>query len=452
MKRYENLIIGFGKAGKTLAVYLSKKGEKTALLEKDSKMYGGTCINVACIPSKFLEYNARISSKSEYDFDCNSKQYKKIIEKKRKFISKLREKNYRKVESSGVDIIDGEASFIDNKTIKVKYSNGETDKVYSERIFINTGAETIIPSIDGAEGNDLIYTSESIMELDKLPKKLVIVGGGYIGLEFASYYNNFGSEVTILQLQEEFIPREDSEISELVYNNFMDRGVRIIKGADTKSFNKNGNEVTITYEKEGLNYEISANAVLVAIGRKPNVKSLKLENAGIDLGERGEIKVDNKLKTSQANIWAMGDVKGGMQFTYISLDDYRIIRSNIENGNRTTENRGEVPYTVFIDPPLSRIGMTEREAIDKNYDIKILKLNTKDIPKAHILGEPIGLLKVIVDKNTDKILGAHIFAPQSEEIINLFKIAIDAGIKYQVLGQSIFTHPTISESLNDLLV
>lgn len=452
MKKYKNVIIGFGKAGKTLASYLSKTGEKTALIEKSNKMYGGTCINVACIPSKFLEYNARVSKEPSGDFDYKSKKYKEIIENKRNFISALREKNYKKIKNAVVDIIDGEASFIDNKTIEIKYPNGDADKIYSERIFINTGAETIMPSIDGVKDNEFIYTSESLMELEKLPKKLVIIGGGYIGLEFASYYNNFGSEVTILQLQEEFIPREDKEISDAVYENFLNKGVNIIKGAYTKSFNKNVDDVTITYEKDGLNYEISANAVLVAIGRKPNVKSLKLDNAGIELGERGEIKVDNKLKTSQENIWALGDVKGGMQFTYISLDDYRIIRSNIEYGNRTTENRGEVPYTVFIDPPLSRIGMTEREAIDKNYDIKILKLDTKDIPKAHILGEPIGLLKVIVDKKTDKILGAHIFAPQSEEVINMFKIAIDAGIKYQVLGQTIFTHPTISESLNDLLV
>lgn len=451
MGEYKNIIIGFGKAGKTLAAYLGKKGEKTALIEKSNEMYGGTCINVACIPSKFLEYNARISDKMGGSFEEKAKRYGAVIDEKRKFIAALREKNYNKVKNSGVDIIDGEASFVDQNTLEIKYSDGRTDNIYAERIFINTGAKTVIPKIDGIEGNDFIYTSDTMLQLDNLPKKLVIIGGGYIGLEFASYYNNFGSEVTVIQNGELFIPREDREVAEAVYDNFKTKGVEIIKNASTKSILKEDNKAIVSYEVDGNLQTIKADAVLLATGRRPNTDDLNLENAGVKLTERGGVQADDNLKTQADNIWAMGDVRGDLQFTYISLDDFRIVKASLEGGDRTLSNRGNVPYTVFIDPPLSRVGLSEEEAKGQNINYKVFKLDAKEIPKAHILGEPVGMLKVIVDKDDNSIIGAHFFSAQSEELINLMKLAMDLKLDYRVLANNIYTHPTMSEALNDLL-
>ncbi|WAW14722.1 FAD-dependent oxidoreductase [Peptostreptococcus equinus] len=451
MREYKNVIIGFGKAGKTLASYLSKKGEKTALIEKSSNMYGGTCINVACIPSKYLEYNARLSNKIEDDFAQKSKRYEEVINNKNEFISALRNKNYNKVKDSGVDIIDGKASFKDKNTLRIESKDGNIEEIFAERIFINTGAKTVIPNIEGVGENKFVYTSDTMMQLKELPKEFVIIGGGYIGLEFASYYNNFGSNVTVIQVEDEFIHREDREIAQSVEDTFNEKGIRIIKSAKTKSIKENANDATIVYEVDGKIEEINADAVLLATGRVPNIDSLEIENAGIKKTDRGGIQVDTHLNTNIDNIWAMGDVRGGMQFTYISLDDFRIIKSTLEGGDRTSENRGNIPYTVFIDPPLSRVGMSEEQAKSKGYNIKVFKLNAKEIPKAHILDQAIGMQKIIVDKDTNNILGAHLFSTQSEELINLVKLAMDLKTDYRVLANSIYTHPTMSESLNDLL-
>ena len=447
-KEYQNLILGFGKAGKTLAGLLAKRGESVALVERSKERYGGTCINVACIPSKSLEYSARLSAAAGGDFAARAARYRAAIAEKRRLTAMLRQKNYEKVTAAGAEVIDGEASFIDAHTVRIVMETGERI-VRAGRIFINTGAAPFVPPIPGLKESAHVYTSEGMMELDELPEKLVVIGGGYIGLEFASYYANFGSDVTVVQDTAEFIPREDKEIAACVEKVLEERGISIVKSAKVLGVKDEDGAAVLTVEAAGSERRLTADAVLVATGRRPDLAAL--QKADVELSERGAVAVDEKLRTTADHIWAMGDVAGSLQFTYISLDDFRIVKDTLfGKGERTTKNRGAVPYSVFLDPPLSRVGMTEEEARAAGFEVAVRKLAVAAIPKAQVLRKPAGLLKAVIDAKTDKILGAHLFCPESQEIINIIKLAMDAGITAGTLADAVYTHPTMTEAFNDL--
>lgn len=457
MREVQNIIIGFGKAGKTLAGYLAKKGEKTVLIEENPLRYGGTCINVACIPSKSLENSARESAALGGEFSEKAERYQKAIEEKRRLTHFLRGKNLEKVQGAGVEVIDGRASFLDEHRILVESAKGD-EEIRGERIFVNTGAKTIIPKIAGVESSNRVYTSERMMELDTLPKNLVIIGGGYIGLEFASYYQNFGSTVTILQDTMDFIPREDREMAKAIEENMEKLGITLCKGVTVQEIQDQEKESLILFQQGGEGKTITADAILVATGRKPNVENLALEKAGLSLTERGAIPVDSSLRTKVPHIFAMGDVTGGLQFTYISLDDFRIVKSALEQeakgegtALRSTENRGAIPYSVFLTPAFSRVGITEEEAKAQGKQYRVAKLPVAAIPKAQVLRQTAGLLKVIIEEGSNLILGAHLYCPESYEMINLIKLAMDQKIPANVLASQIYTHPTMTEAFNDLL-
>ena len=457
MREVQNIIIGFGKAGKTLAGYLAKKGEKTVLIEENPLRYGGTCINVACIPSKSLENSARESAALGGEFSEKAERYQKAIEEKRRLTHFLRGKNLEKVQGAGVEVIDGRASFLDEHRILVESAKGD-EEIRGERIFVNTGAKTIIPKIAGVESSKRVYTSESMMELDTLPKNLVIIGGGYIGLEFASYYQNFGSTVTILQDTMDFIPREDREMAKAIEENMEKLGITLCKGVTVQEIKDQEKESLILFQQGGEGKTITADAILVATGRKPNVENLALEKAGLSLTERGAIPVDSSLRTKVPHIFAMGDVTGGLQFTYISLDDFRIVKATLEEESkggskalRSTENRGTIPYSVFLTPAFSRVGITEEEAKAQGKQYRVAKLPVAAIPKAQVLRQTAGLLKVIIEEGSNLILGAHLYCPESYEMINLIKLAMDQKIPANVLASQIYTHPTMTEAFNDLL-
>lgn len=452
MKNYDNIIIGFGKGGKTIAGALAKNGQKTALIEKSPDMYGGTCINVACIPSKFLENSAQKAALLGNGFEERAKYYENVIHEKRELTKALRQKNYDKVAvDAGAEVFTGAAEFLDAHHVRVTYADGTSEDLEGTRFFINTGARPFIPPIQGIEGNPYVYTSETLMDLDQLPKKLAIIGGGYIGVEFASYYANFGSEVTVIQTSGKFLPREDEEVAAAAMQSMSDRGITILMNTQINGIGQKNGKASLSLSVDGKELIMDADAVLVATGRRPNLEGLSPEAAGVSLTSRGAVMVDEHLKTTAENIWAMGDVTGGLQFTYISLDDSRIVKSQLlGDGSRTTGNRGAVPYSVFIDPPFSRVGMTEKEAREAGYEVKIAKLAAAAVPKAKVLKKTTGLFKAVIDTKTDKILGAHLFGAESHEIINIIKVVIDAGLPYTVLRDGIFTHPTMAEALNDL--
>ncbi len=450
-KNYDAIIIGFGKGGKTLAGALGSASKKTILVEQSDKMFGGTCINEGCIPSKFLIQKAKEAAKKQLNKEEAKVFFKKSMQEKETLINALRQKNYEKaIQTENVQVLVGKARLLSKEEVEVTTADG-VEVLSGKEIFINTGAASIIPDIDGIQGNPYVYTSRELLSLPSLPEHLVIVGGGYIGMEFASMYRDFGSEVTIVIRDNVFLPREDREIAEAVKASLEKRGIHICMESSVPAIRQENSGVSVEVHNNGEVRFLQADAVLLATGRRPNTKDLGLENAGVEVNSRGGIVVDQHRRTNVSNIYAMGDVIGKEQFTYLSLDDYRIVKSQVlGDGSYTDVKRGVVPYSVFINPPFSRVGMTQKEAEEKGYSVKTANLSAMAIPKAKVLGQPEGLLKAVVDQNTGKILGAHLFCEESHEMINVIKLAIDQGASYEALRDMVFTHPTMGEALNDL--
>lgn len=384
MKQYDAIIIGFGKGGKTLAAELAKRNEKVAVIERSDEMYGGTCINIGCIPTKTLVHQAKLAP-VKASWEEKKAYYAQAIAEKEEVTSFLRQKNYHNLaDNPHITVYTGIGSFVSTDVVEV-VMHDEILQLQAPRIYINTGAETIIPPIDGVKYNPLVYTSTSIMELKDLPEKLIIVGGGYIGLEFASMFASFGSQVVVLEGNSELISREDRDIASAVKETLEKKGIVFCLNAKVQSI-REGKVVYRDAVSSEL-HSLEADAVLLATGRKPNTAGLNLQVAGVKVNERGAIIVDGHLRTTNPNIRAIGDVKGGLQFTYISLDDYRIIREDLfGNGGRNLNDREPVSYSVFIDPPLSRIGLSEEEAVRKGLNIKVNKLPVAAIPRARTLG------------------------------------------------------------------
>ena len=452
MKKYDAIIIGFGKGGKTLATELAGHDWSVAMVERSDKMYGGTCINIGCIPTKALIHSAELAAAGHpLTFEQRSGYYKEAVAAKTALVDLLRDKNYHKLaDDPHIDIYTGEGRFLSPDTVEVKAADG-TLEIGGKHIIINTGAETALPPIAGIGGSKRVYTSTSIMELDELPRRLMIVGGGYIGLEFASMYAAFGSEVTVLEGFPELIPREDRDIAQAVREALEKRGITFRLNVRVDSFRDTAEGISIAVSQDGAASLIEADAVLVATGRKPATEGLNLEAAGVKTNDRGAIIVDEHLHTTAPNVYAIGDVTGGLQFTYVSLDDYRIVRDELlGDGTRTTANRGPIPYSVFIEPPLSHVGMHEEEARKAGLDIRVRKIAVAAFPRARILGSTEGVLKAVVDAKTDLILGCTLFGPESSEVINTVALAIKHGVTAHELGNSVYTHPSMSESLNDL--
>lgn len=446
--KYNTIIIGFGKAGKTLAGALAKNGEKVALIEKSPKMYGGTCINVGCIPSKSLvTSSAEAALQKEETFEIKAERYKKAIEEKRRVTEFLRKKNYEKLNNlENVTIYDGIGRFAGKKAVEVLLNDGGKTVLEADKIFINTGGKPVIPTIEGIRDNSYVYTSETLMDEERLPHKLILIGAGYIGMEFASMYANFGSQVTVLQDGDVFLPREDRDVANEIRAIQERKGIEFQMGAQVLRIEKN----KVIYEIKGKEKAVHADAILLATGRRANTELLQTEKAGIKLTERGAIEVNELLCTNIPGIWALGDVNGGPQFTFISLDDYRIIMSQLQGGSYSRKKRLETAYSVFMDTPLGRVGMTEEQARAKNMPIRILKLPTAAIPKAQVLRKTEGFLKAVINTETNKILGVSFLCPEAYELVNTVKLAMDLDVDYEYLRDAVYTHPTMTESFNDL--
>lgn len=404
-------------------------------------MYGGTCINIACLPSKRLIIEA-----------ANGVSYVDAVNGKNEMTAQLREKNYHMLaDEKTVTVLDGEAHFIADHEIEVKLSNGKKVQYKGDRIFINTGAVPVMLPIPGLKESKYILDSTQAMDEKKMPKNLTIIGVGYIGLEFASMFAKYGSKVTVLDHNKEFLAREDEDISNAVRKDMEDAGIKFELGVDIEKITDEITDAKITYQINGKRKTINADRILVATGRKPNTENLGLENTAIETTDRGAIKVDDFLRTTVDNVWAIGDVKGGLQFTYISLDDFRIIKDQLfGTGARMVSDRKVVPYTVFISPALSQVGLNEKQANKLGKEYKLFKLPVTAIPKAKVAKDNRGLFKALVDPETEKILGATLYGIESYELINMISLAMKAHLSYTVLRDQIYTHPTMSEAFNDL--
>ena len=435
MLTYDLIVIGFGKAGKTLAAKMAAQGKKVALIERSKAMYGGTCINIACIPTKTL----LVAAEKGLAFD-------QVMAEKNAVTSRLNGKNYAAISGAGVDIIDAEAHFLSNKVIEIT-AGDEKEELTAETIVINTGAVSNVLPIPGLTETEHVYDSTGIQNLEELPKRLGVLGGGNIGLEFAGLYNKLGSQVTVLDAAPVFLPRVEPSIAALAKQYMEEDGIKLLQNVRTTHVKNDGDEVVVVTESGEFRFD----ALLYATGRKPNVEPLQLENTDIELTERGAIKVDKHLETSVPGVFAAGDVNGGLQFTYISLDDFRILYSYLAgDGSYTLEDRKNVPTSMFITPPLAQIGLTEKEAQEQGLPIAVKEIPVAAMPRGHVNADLRGAFKAVVNTETKEIVGATIFSAGAQEIINILTVAMDNKIPYTYFSKQIFTHPTLAENLNDL--
>jgi len=453
-KQYDAIVIGSGQGGKPLAVALAKAGWKTALIER--QYIGGTCVNFGCTPTKTMFNSARVAYLSrrggEYGVHTGpvAVNMTEVRARKQRVVESFRDGGLRAIEATkGLDLLMGEASFTGPHSIEVRLNDGGRQLLLADKIFINAGARPSKPEVEGLD--DVAYLdSTSIMELDQLPEHLLVMGGGYIGLEFGQMFRRFGSEVTIVHRGDRPFTNEDPDVADEVASLLREDGITLLLNSEVVRGNRNESEIRLTVRTPEGEQTLTGSHLLVGVGRTPNTEGLNLQAAGVETNERGFIKVNHRLETNVPGIYALGDVNGGPQFTHISYDDHRIIRANlIEGGDATTRNR-LVPYTVFIDPQLGRIGLTETEARKRGLNIRVAKLPMTHVARAIEMSETRGFIKAIVDARTNQILGCAVLGVEGGELMAMFEIAIMGRVPYTVLKEGIFAHPTLAESLNNL--
>jgi dihydrolipoamide dehydrogenase len=456
MKHYDAIVIGSGQGGTPLAKKLAGKGLKTAIIEQ--RWVGGTCINDGCTPTKAMIVSARIMrlAKSSNAFGVNIQNaaldFKAVMDRKQKIVESFRQgAENGLIETENLELICGRAFFSGQKEITITLHEGSNETVTAEKIFINAGARPAVPKIEGLDTMNYL-TSTTIMELERLPEHLIIIGGGYIGLEFGQMFRRFGSNVTILEHSDRFLSREDEDVSSEIKKFLTEEEIDIHINCEINKIYSKNNQIAVAVNISEDEKIFCGSHLLVGAGRKPNTDSLHLENTGVRLNERGYIIVNEKLETGIEGIYALGDIKGGPEFTHISYNDHLVVYKNLfENGNETINGR-LIPYCMFTDPQLGRVGITEQEATKKGLNVWVAKLPMKNIARAIETGETIGFLKAIVDANTKKILGAAIIGEQGGELMSMLQLAMMGDITYDVLRSAVFAHPLYAESLNNLFM
>ena len=455
MKKYDSIIIGSGQGGTPFAFDLTSKGEKVALIEK--KYLGGSCINFGCIPTKALVASSNLlhrikTSTGELAIrvDGASIDFKKVMDRKDKIIKRSRKNIENKIkEDENLDLYRGLGSFVDKNTIKIKLNDGSVEEISGDKIFINAGSKSNIIPIDGIE-DIKYYDSTSILELTSLPKHLVIIGTSYIALEFGQIFKRFGSKVTMIGRGEHILDKEDEDVSKAIQEILENEDIEFILEADTKEVSSQGDSTVITLERNDKEETLKCSHLMLATGRVPLSKDLKLENAGVETDDKGNVKVDSKLTTNIEGIYAIGDIKGGPQFTHISFDDYKILKNNLfGDKTRSTDDR-PVPFTLFTDPQLGRVGLTEKQALDKGYDIEIGKVHMDEQTRPKLDDQTKGFLKAVVDNDSKKILGVAMLGHLGGELMAMIEIAMMADMTYDKLRDGVFSHPNYSEILNNL--
>jgi pyruvate/2-oxoglutarate dehydrogenase complex dihydrolipoamide dehydrogenase (E3) component len=453
-EQYDCLILGSGQAGSPLATALAQAGRKTAIVERVH--VGGTCINEGCTPTKTMVASARVAylarRGADYGVDVGevTVDMRRVRQRKREIVDSFRGSSERRLEDKpNLDLIYGEARFTGPKTVQIMLPSGEKRELTAETIFINTGERPADPNVPGLDPARALNSS-SIMELDAAPSHLLVIGGGYVGLEFAQMFRRFGSQVTIIQRGRQLLGREDSDVAEAVAQILAKDGIEILLNSAPTSATSEAESVTLHVKTPDGERDLTGSHVLAAAGRVPNTEALNLAAAGVATNERGYIQVNERLETSAPGIYALGDVKGPPAFTHISYDDFRIIRTNLlESGSATTTDR-LVPYTVFIDPQLGRVGLSEEEARRQGRNIKVAKMPMSWVARADEVDETRGFMKAIVDAETRQILGCAILGIEGGELMAMVEIAMLGHLPYTVLRDAIFAHPTLAESLNNL--
>ena len=456
MDRYDAIIIGSGQAGMPLAIALAEAGRKTALVERDH--VGGTCINVGCTPTKTMVASARIAylarHAGDYGIGCGpvSVDFAQIRRRKQKIVDDFRSGDQHRLESTkNVDLIFGEARFGSRKVVDVTLKGGGTQTLTADTIFINTGARPARPGVDGIDPQRAL-DSTSIMELQELPEHLVILGGGYVGSEFGQMFRRFGSAVTVIQHGNQLLSREDPDVAAEVHKLLETDGIEILLETESVRIHASASGVSLDLRGPKGERTITGSHLLLAVGRLPNSEQLNLAAAGVNVDSHGFIVVNDRLETNVAGIYALGDVKGGPAFTHISYDDYRIIRNNLLRGGRSSTTDRLVPYIVYTDPQLGRVGLTETAARATGRAIRVAKIPMAWVARAVETAETRGFIKAIVDADSRQILGAAVLGIEGGEIMSMLQIAMMGKLPYTELEDGIFAHPALAEGLNTLFM
>ena len=453
--QYDAIVIGAGQAGVPLSTALANAGWKTALIERVH--VGGTCINEGCTPTKTMVASARVAYLARRGADYGvhtgpvTVDMHKVRQRKRDIVDSFRNGNLRRIESAeGLDLLMGEASFTGPKTLEVRLNNGESQHITANTILINVGDRPATPSVTGIEHVSTL-DSTSIMELDTVPEHLLIIGGGYIGLEFGQMFRRFGSHVTMIQRGAYLLAREDTDVAEAVADIMREDGLEVLlETMPVRVEQSPHGSIALTVHTKTGERVLTGSHLLMAAGRVSNADRLNLDTAGVQTDKHGFIQVNERLETNVAGIYALGDVKGGPAFTHISYDDFRIIRTNLLEGGHATTRGRLVPYTVFIDPQLGRVGLSETEARAQGCNIKVAKMPMSYVARALEVDESRGFMKAVVDADTGQILGCAVLGLEGGEIMAILEVAMLGNVPYTTLRDAVFAHPTLAESLNNL--
>ncbi len=463
-ERYDAIIIGSGQAGTPLSTTLAEAGMRTALIER--KHVGGTCVNEGCTPTKTMIASGRVAylARRAADYGVHTGaigiDLKRVRQRKRDVVDSFRNGSQSKIEkTANLNLIFGDASFTGPRTVEVRTNDGSRRSLSGGKIFINAGTRASRPPLDGLD-EIAALDNISIMELDAVPEHLLVLGGGYIGLEFGQLFRRFGSQVTIVQSRSQLLTREDPDVAEEIGKILEQDGIEVLLNTKATGVRKVGEKIQLDAlqrvehgaQQHDQSLVRTGSHLLLATGRVPNSDTLNLAAAGVASDARGFITVNDRLETTASGVYALGDIKGGPAFTHISYDDFRIIRANLLEGKNVSTRGRLVPYTLFIDPQLGRVGMTETEARNVGRQIRAAKLPMSSVARAIEVDETHGFMKVVIDAETNLILGAAILGIEGGEIMGALEIAMMGKLPYTALRDGVFAHPTLIESLNNLFM
>jgi pyruvate/2-oxoglutarate dehydrogenase complex dihydrolipoamide dehydrogenase (E3) component len=450
---YEDLVLGSGAGGKLLAWHLARSGRRVAVVER--RWIGGSCPNINCLPSKNEIWSAKVADLLHHAAQFGvvtgsvAVDMAKVRQRKREMVEGLVALHLDLYHKSGTELIMGDGRFVAPKTLEVRLRDGGTRVLKGERVFLNLGTRATIPPTPGlADARPM--TNIELLELDRLPAHLIVFGGGYVGLEFAQAYRRFGSRVTVIQHGPQLAGGEDPDVADALGRLFGDEGIEVLLSAEALQVEgRSGQSVRLRVRTPQGERLLEGSDILVATGRTPNTAGIGLDTAGVRLDGRGYVQVNDRLETSAADVWAIGECAGSPQFTHVSEDDFRVIRDNLAGGNRTTRDR-LIPFCLFTDPALARVGLNETEARRRGVAVRVAKLPVGAVLRTRTTGEARGFLKALVDTRTDRILGFTMFGPEAGEVMAAVQTAMLAGMPYTGFRNAILAHPTMAEGLNAL--
>ena len=454
IERYEVLVLGSGEAGKYLAWTMASAGHRTAVIER--RFVGGSCPNIACLPSKNIIHSARVKSlagrASAFGLDTGSTRtnMKAVQQRKRRMVDDLIRVHVDRYEAAGVDLIMGNARFVAPRTVEVQRDGTDTRAISGERVFLNVGTRASLPDVPGM-ADAMPMTHIEALELDRVPKHLIVLGGGYVGLELAQAMRRFGAEVTVIERGPQLAGREDPDVGDALLELFRDEGIHVLLNTEVRQVSgRSGREIRVRSAGANGDLSIEGTDLLVAAGRTPNTQDIRADLAGIELDSRGYVEVNERLETTAPGVWAMGDCAGSPQFTHVAFDDFRIVRDNLNGGDRTTRNR-LVPFCMFTDPEMARVGLNESEAKTRLIPYRTARLPMAAVLRTRTTSESRGFMKMLIDAESDRILGFTVFGAEASELIATVQTAMIGALPYTALRDALFTHPTAAEGLGLLL-